>query len=210
MPSRWKRRGIMVALAPILLGVVSCAGPAATAQPAVEKKPATADRLQRVVRELLANQEAGRVRTVSGVGYVLAPITVFLADGEVSLLPSTPDLESDLARLQRQWYAGRRQPLSYTAFLTAFSRMTAQRNEIAQAGGESLIRFAKTDKKGRFTFEQVPEGRWLLVADMSSSVSTLLWAMPIDVGPQDPPPLALIDRTLLLEARKAQQDPATR
>ncbi len=206
MRDRSKGRRAIAALAPLLLGLAACAGRVATAKPSTEHLPDAENPVKRAVRELLANREAGQVRTVSGVGYVLAPIAVFLANGEVSLLPSTPDLESAMARLQRQWLAGRRQPLPYDAFRTAFARLTAQRNAVGQeTGGEALIHFAKTDDKGNFTFEQVPEGRWLLVADMSSPVSILLWAVPVEVGAEDPAPLFLGEGNLLLEALVPQK-----
>ena len=210
MRSGWKERRVTAAVAPILLALASCAGLGATAKPSTEQQPTPKNFVQQAVQQLLANQAAGRVRTISGVGYVMAPIAVFLANGEISLLPSTPDLESELALLHRRWEAGRRQPLPFEAFQAAFTRLTAQREAVGQAGGETLVRFAETDKKGRFRFEAVPEGRWILVADMSSPVSTLLWAVPIQVGPNDPPPLPLIDSTLLLEARKTERDFPTR
>jgi hypothetical protein len=185
------------ALAAVLLVLTACA----KAMPPMEGKTAEPP-LQQMVHTLLANQEAGRVRTVLGVAFVLAPVAVPLANGEVSLLPSTPDLEAALAQLQRRWRAGRQQPLPYEAFLTAFARLTEQRVRVGRAGGESLIRFAPTDEQGRFSLEGVPQGRWLLVADMSSPVSILLWAVPVEVGTEDPLPLFLTEASLLLEARK--------
>jgi len=209
MKTRLNGRRMVVALATLLLGLSACAGRATTAPPSAEQQAEKRDGVQLAVKELLANQAAGRVRAVSGVGFVLAPIAVFLANGEVSLIPSSPDLESELARLQRQWLAGRRQPLPFEAFKSAFILLTKRRAAVGQAGGETLIRFAKTDEKGRFTFEQVPEGQWLLVADMNSPVSILLWAVPVRVGPQDPPPLFLGEGNLLLEALAPQGAPPT-
>ncbi len=199
------RRRRLAALGPVLLGLAACAGPMTTPPTAATPPPVTEDPVQRTVRELLANQAAGRVHSISGVGFVLAPIAVFLANGEVSLLPLTPDLESRLARVQHRWLAGRRQPLPHEAFQIAFALMTAQRAAVGRAGGETLIRFAPTDDKGQFRFQEVPEGRWLLVADMSSEVSTLLWALPVEVGPEDPLPLYLTGTNLLLETRRAPQ-----
>jgi len=192
----------MAALAPFLVGLAACAGAATTGTPAVKEQPVTESPVQRAVKELLANQAAGRVRTLSGAGFVTAPVAVPLANGEVSLLPLTPDLEAALAPLARRWLAGRRQPLPFEVFQTAFLHLTAHRVAVGRAGGEALIRFAPTDDKGRFSFQQVPEGGWLLVADMSSPVSTLLWAVPVEVGTTDSPPLFLVDGNLLLEARK--------
>jgi len=205
MRNRSTGRQVMLVLAPMLLALTACAGPATTAAPSAKQQPAAESPVQRAVQELLANQAAGRLRTVSGVGYVLAPIVVPLENGEVSLLPSAPYLESALARIQRQWVAGRRQPLPFEAFQRAFTLLTAHRLAVGRDGGEALVRFAKTDDKGRFTFEQIPEGRWLLVADMSSPVSTLLWTVPVQLGAQNPPPILLTEGSLLLEARKPEQ-----
>jgi len=196
------QRPAMDALLAALLLLTACAGNVTTTAPPGERQPTAESSLRGTVEKLSANQATGRVRTIQGVGYVMAPVAVPLADGEVSLIPSTPDLEAALARLQRRWLNGRKQPLPYEAFQAAFSRLTAHRVEVGRAGGEAFIRFATTDKRGRFRFEQVPEGRWLLVADMSSPVSTVLWAVPVEVGTEDPPPLFLADATLLLEARK--------
>lgn len=199
-----KGRRVVTALAPVLMGLAACAGPVATPTPSADQRALAEDRIRRVVNELLENQAAGRVRTISGVGYVLAPVAVVLANGEVSLIPSTPDLESSLAKIQRQWHEGRRKPLPFEAFQAAFSRLTAQRVAVGRARGESLVRFASTDEKGRFAFPDVPEGRWLVVADMSSPVSILLWVVPVQVGTDDPRTF-LIDNNLLLEARLPEQ-----
>ena len=196
----------VAALAPVLLGLAACAAPMTTPTPAATPPPVTETPVRRAVRELLANQEAGRVHTISGVGFVIAPIAVPLANAEVSLLPLTPDLESVLAKVQRRWLAGRRQPLPHEVFQAAFAVMTAQRVAVGRAGGEALIRFATTNDKGAFEFDQIPEGRWLLVATMSSQVSTLLWTMPVEVGAEDPPQLFLTDANLLLETRRGTQD----
>lgn len=198
-------RRTVVALAATLLGLSACAGPATTATPPAAQEPPAQDRVQLTVQQLQTTQAAGRVHTLSGVGFVLAPIAVFLANGQVSLIPSSPDLESALARVQRQWLAGRRQPLPFEAFQAAFARLTAQRVAVGQAGGETFVRFAKTDDQGRFSFEQVPEGRWLLVGDMSSPVSILLWVVPVQIGREDPPLLFLGDGNLLLEAQAPQK-----
>jgi hypothetical protein len=205
MKDKLNRRRMVMALATLLLGLSACAGQAKTPAPSAEQQSAAQHRVQLAVQELLANQAADRVRTVSGVGFVLAPIAVFLADGEVSLIPSSPDLEAPLARLQREWLAKRRQPLPFDAFQRAFTLLTVRRAAVGRAGGETLIRFAQTDEKGRFTFERVPEGQWLLVADMSSPVSILLWAVPVLVGREDPSLLFLGEGNLLLEARTPQK-----
>ena len=202
MTKRPKRRWGPATLAAVLLGLTACA----KVMSPVEEK--TVDPLpQKTVQMMLANHEAGRVKTVSGAGYIVGPIAIAMAHGEVSLIPSAPALEATLAKLQNRWLAGRRQPLPFEAFQNAFVPLTQQRIAVGRAGGESLIRFASTDEQGRFRFEGVPQGRWLLVADMSSPVSTLLWALPIQIGAEDPLPLLLFDGNILFEVRTPQPPP---
>ena len=147
----------MLVLAPMLLALTACAGPATTAAPSAKQQPAAESPVQRSVQELLANQAAGRLRTVSGVGYVLAPIAVPLANGEISLLPSAPDLESALARIQRQWVAGRRHPLPFEAFQRAAAVFPSEarrfaiivdaagRTRVTETGGLPVLHLAGKD-----------------------------------------------------------------
>jgi hypothetical protein len=195
------KRGVVTVLALLVLALSACAVQTATVDRSAEQQTARESRIQAIVRELLEKQAAGRVRTISGVGWINAPMAVPLAHGTVSLIPSVPDLEADLIRVRRQWLAGKRQPLPPQAFEETFGRLTAHRVQVGEAGGEELIRFAETDERGGFTFGQVPEGRWLLVADMTSPVSILLWTIAVEVEAYDHPPVFLTDANLLLEAR---------
>jgi hypothetical protein len=191
----------MAALAAALLSLTACAGPATTApKPPVEAKPAAENPLQLAVKRLLANGADGQVGSASGAGFVTAPIAIFLADGEVSLLPNTPELEAALAPFQRRWRERRRQPFPFQEFQAAFALLTAQRTAVARLGGETLVLFAKTDDRGRFHFERVPAGQWLLVADMSSPASILLWVVPVEVSPGGDTQAFLVDSNILLEA----------
>lgn len=189
-------RRTVAALGAGLLGLAACAGPAATEKPVAESP------LQRAVKGLLASQAEGQVGAVWGLGFVKAPIMVFLAGGEVALIPSTPELEVAIGRLHRRWQDGRRQPLPFEQAQEAFSLLTAQRAAAGRLGGEALVRFAQTDAQGKFTFEQVPAGRWLAVTDMSTPVSGILWAIPIDVKAGATTPLYLVDANILLEGKK--------
>jgi hypothetical protein len=179
-----------------LLGLAACAGPSATAKPQAESP------LERAVKGLLASEAEKRLGSVRGIGFVKASIVVFLAEGEVALIPSTPELEADMLRFHRRWQEGRRQPLSHEQAQEAFTRLTAHRLAVGRLGGESLIRFAHTDAQGKFTFEQVPAGRWLAVTDMSTPVSGILWAIPIEVKAGEPTPLYLVDGNILLEGKR--------
>ena len=204
MSIRWKEQFTVAAMAAAVMSLAACAS-VTTLSP----QEAAQTRLRETVQTLLANQAAGSTATVGGSGFVMAPIVVPLANGEVTLVPLTPDLDRALAVLQRQWLDGKREPLPTDTYKTALAVLTAHRIAVAQAGGESLIRFAQTDKKGMFRFEGVPEGPWLLLADLRSSVSILLWAYPVKVqAGEEMPPVFLVDSNLLLEARLDQEAPS--
>lgn len=197
MPVRRNERFKVVAIAAAVIGLAACA----TVTPTPSKGTPQA-RLQETVQALLANQAAGSTATLNGTGFVTGPIAVPLAEGEVTMVPLTPDLDRVLAVLQRKWLNGKRQPLPFDAYRAALALLTAHRIAVGHMGGESLIRFAHTDKKGTFRFEGVPEGSWLLLADLRSPVSILLWALPVTVqAKQEAPPVLLVDGNLLLEAR---------
>lgn len=197
MPDCWKKQFRVVTMAAAIIGLAACAAGTTPSPKAVPQA-----RLQETVGALLANQTAGVTATLTGSGFVTGPIAVPLANGEVTLVPLTPELDKVLAGLQRQWLDGKRQPLSFDTYKTAVAILTAHRIAVAQAGGEALIRFTRTDGKGNFRFEGVPEGPWLLLADLRSSVSILLWAYPVTIrAQQDMPPIFLVDSNLLLEAR---------
>lgn len=205
MPDCWKKLFRGVAMAATLLSPAACA--TVTAPPPQETAQA---RFQETVQALLANQAAGSTATLTGSGFVKGPIVVPLANGEVTLVPLTPDLDKALAVLQRQWVDGKRRPLPADAYNTALAILTAHRIALARAGGDTLIRFARTDGKGSFRFEEVPEGSWLLLADLRASASILLWAYPVRVrAKQDMPPVSLVDGNLLLEAEVESGTPST-
>lgn len=211
MPHKSTYRSRFLWLTGPLIGLTACAPVAqSTQQDAVARsaqQEAAAAQLKDVVQTLLANQAASRTRDVAGTAFVLAPIAVPLGNAEVRLIPLTRQIETSLASFQRRWQHGKRQPLPFHDYQAAVAVLTAHRMAVGLAGGESLVRFAQTDDKGQFRFDAVPEGAWLLIADMPSSVSVLLWAVPIDVvvNAPDGPPLLLTDSNLLLETTREQE-----
>lgn len=197
MPDCWKKQFSVAAMAAAIIGLAACA---AVTTPPPQETPQS--RLREAVQTLLANQAAGVTTTLTGTGFVKGPIVVPLADGEIVLVPLTPDLDRVLAGLQRQWLEGKRRPLPIDTYKTALTVLTAHRMAVVEAGGETLIRFTRTDGKGKFRFEGVPEGSWLVLADLRSSVSILLWAYPVRVrAGQDMLPVLLGDGNVLLEAQ---------
>jgi len=200
--SGWRQ---MAALMTALLGLAGCAQAIDTTE-----APKQESGLQRVVREMLASQAAGRLGDLHGTGVITGPVAVFMTNGEVSLIPNSPELGAVLAKIHQRWMEGRRQPLPLQEFQRAFLALTAQRVAVKELGGESLVRFAKTDEKGQYRFDQVPEGQWRLVGSMNSQVSALLWAVPVEVQPGTVSEISLSDLNILLEARteKAEARPA--
>jgi len=202
--SRWRR---MAALVPALLGLAACAQAIDTTK---APAPAPESGLQRGVRELLANHAAGRHGSVQGIGVIRGPIADFLANEEVNLIPYSPELGATLKKIHGRWVEGRRQPLGMQELQRALVNLALQREVVKQLGGESLIHIAKTDKQGQYRFEQVPEGRWLLVSGLNSEVSALLWAVPVEVIAGAVAETSLTDQNILLESRieKAEVRPA--
>lgn len=195
----------MAASMTALLGLAGCAQTIDT-----PKAPKQESGLHRVVREMLASQAEGQLGSLHGLGVITGPIAVFMANGEVSLIPNSPELGAVLAKIHGRWIEGRRQPLPLEDFQRAFLALTAQQVAVKQLGGESLVRFAKTDEKGQYRFEQVPVGQWRLVGSINSQVSILLWAVPVEVQPGALSEISLTDLNILLEARteKGEAGPA--
>jgi len=189
-----------------LLGLAGCAQTIDT----TAEGPKQESGLQRVVREMLASQAAGRLGSLHGTAVITGPIAVFMANGEVGLIPNSPELGAVLAKIHQRWIEGRRQPLPPQEFQRALLALVLQREAVKRLGGESLVRLAKTDEKGQYRFEQVPEGQWRLVGSMNSQVSALLWAAPVEVHPGALSETSLSDLNILLEARteKTEVGPA--
>ena len=202
--SRWRR---MAALVPALLGLAACAQAIDTAK---APAPTPESGLQRGVRELLANHAAGRHGSVQGIGVITGALAVFLENEEVNLIPHSPELGAVLGKIHGRWVEGRRQPLAMQELQRALVALALQREVVKRLGGESLILIAKANQKGQFRFEQVPEGRWFLVAGLNSEVSALLWAVPVEVIAGSVSETSLADQNILLESRieKAEAAPA--
>ncbi len=190
----------MATLAAALIGLTACSGPTAAVKSGGEAQPAAKSTLQNAVEHLLANKADGKLGNLAGAGFLSAPIAVPVADSEVSLLPNLPELEAALTTFQRRWREGRRQPRPFKEAQAAFALLTAQRVAVGRLGGEPLVQFAKTDDRGRFRFERVPAGEWLLVGSLSSPVSILLWAVPVEVAPGANNQVFLLEGNVLLEA----------
>lgn len=103
-------------------------------------------------------------------------------DRPVSLIPLSPDLESAVTRARQQYLDGRRAPLPHPVALAHFALLDRQVREVKRRGFGSLIRVTTTDpKEAGFEFTGVPAGKWLLVATLTTRVSELYWAVPVEV-----------------------------
>lgn len=171
----------------LLLGVSACATPQTAHQEGPPPAPSPSDgeqpqveALKASLQALMTSRAAGRAGTLKGVGILEAPPAppVLLVKGTISLIPSTPNLEATLREIGRRWREGRRHPVSEAEFQGAFGVLDRHVLATKLLSGQDFIRKAETDDKGRFAFENVPEGRWLLITTVESPVSALLWAVP--------------------------------
>lgn len=204
MRSQRRQRGRAI-VAGLLLGLSACATPetARMEGPASGAAPSEAE-LNAALQALKAREAAGQTGTVKGFGFLNAspaPPVVF-AKGALSLIPSTPALEATLLDIARKWRQGRRRPVSESEAQAAFALLDRHVRTLQARSEAALIRAAESDDKGRFAFEAVPAGRWLLVTDMESPVSAILWAIPADVKAGETVQVIVSDANILLEGQR--------
>lgn len=152
---------------------------------------------------LEAARQAGRTGSVTGYLYLLHPgVPTIIRDRPVTLLPVSPALEAAVTALQQQ-YSRNRDPLPPAELEQARRLLSDAREAVSTLGHAELIQTATTDmKEAAFTFDAVPEGRWLLLAEFHSPLSLLLWASPVSVQAGQPTHLRLNDDTIWLEGIK--------
>ena len=215
-------------VAGLLLGVSACATPQTTQQEGATPRIDTPNTplssrdarggqsaeasLKAILDGLRTNAAAGRTGTVKGIGNLdvsPAPLIV-LSKGTVSLIPSTPELEAAVREIGRRWRAGGRRPVQVEEFQAAFGLLDRHAQAISALGGADLLRLAETDSNGRFSFEAVPEGRWLLVTDLASPISALLWAISDHVSAGETTVVHLTNWNILVEGSTAKQEEGAR
>jgi len=132
---------------------------------------------------LRTHQQAGQTGTITGRLYLAQPgIPTPLIDWTVTLLPLSPEQETALHHAQAPYLEGDRRPLSAEQLEAARHVIAALRAAAETDGEAGLIRTAVTNRvDAAFTFTDVPEGRWLLTAELPGKLSTLLWAVPVSV-----------------------------
>lgn len=184
----------------VLFGLASCATPQAPVSSSQTDLTILLDTIKQ-------NHADGKTATLKGIGLITLPPgpPVVLDNAAISLIPSTPELESALLAAHRKWREGRRLPVSEAEFQATFRLLNRHVRTIQVMGYGQLLRFADTDDKGRFTFDGVPAGRWLLVATMDSKISSILWAISGDLEAGKTANLHVSGDNILFEGRKAAE-----
>lgn len=154
------------------------------------------------LRTLHEAKQRGEVGTVAGYFFLFwpAPPTP-IRDWPVTLIPLSPTLEDVVTQAHEQFAKRGRVPLSADALAQAHRPITDYMQELAVTGHQDLIRTVKSDtgKDPTFAFQDIPPGRWLLLAELPSKISVLLWAVPVTVEPGGRTWQSLSDKTLWLE-----------
>ena len=153
---------------------------------------------------ILEHQVSGKTGTVVGRLYLAQPgIPTPLMGWTVTLLLLSPEQESALNQFRSPYLDGGREPLSPDRFEAARGFL----NRLQVAAGDqqtpSFVRTATTNHEdAAFTFPDVPEGRWVLIAEFPGKFSTLLWASPITVRATKTTVHLLNDEAVWLEGLK--------
>jgi len=138
--------------------------------------------LRPALQALEAAAAAGKTGTITGNLYLLNPgVPTLLRDHPVTVVPLTPRLEQAIAEIGRR-YATTHDPFPPAEAARAKQLLDDAVGAIKRLGGEAWIRTTRTEQdEAGFRFDQVPEGRWLLVAEFETRHSRLLWAVPVSV-----------------------------
>lgn len=149
-------------------------------------------------------QVSGKTGTVVGRLYLAQPaIPTPLMNWTVTLLPLSPEQESALNQVRSPYLDGGREPLSPDRFEAARSFLNRLQVAAGDQQSPGLVRSATTNRvDAAFTFPDVPEGRWVLIAELPGKVSTLLWASPITVTATKTTVILLNDSAIWLEGLK--------
>jgi hypothetical protein len=164
---------------------------------------------QSVLQTMQARKDHGEVGVVEGLLYLGRPgIPTLLRDKPVTLIPLPPELETVVAETRAQYAAGGFQPLPAEAFATAHQPITAAVIRLRAPEYRDLAREVKTATGAdpEFRFQDVPAGRWLLLAELHSPISTLLWAMPVTVSAGTTTRQLLNDDTIWIEGLASKPD----
>lgn len=147
---------------------------------------------------------SGRTGTVVGRLYLAQPgIATPLMGWTVTLVPLSPAQESALNRIRTPYLDGGREPLSPDRFEAARRFLNRLQAIVEDQQPPSFVRSSTTNRTDAgFTFTDVPEGGWILIAELPGKVSTLLWASPVTVTATKTTVFLLNDSTIWLEGLK--------
>lgn len=155
-----------------------------------------------LLRSLKEAEQKREVGTVEGYLYLAEPaVPTPLRDWPIMLIPLTPTLENAVTRAKGQFAANGRVPLAVKALTVARQPINDYLSELAASGRGEPIRRTKTDREGNpmFRFQDVPQGRWLLLAELPSPISVLLWALPVTITSGEVTRQSLNDKNIWLE-----------
>lgn len=160
--------------------------------------------LSGLLRSLSEAKRGGQVGSVEGFVYLIMPgVPTPLKDWTVELIPLSPTLEASVASAQERFARNGRAPLSAEALGRARQPIGDYLKQVASLGRGELILTAKTaTQEPKFTFKEVPVGRWLIMAELPSKISVLLWAHPVTVVEGEVTRQSLNDGNIWLEGLK--------
>lgn len=158
--------------------------------------------LSALLRSLKEAGQKGEVGSVEGNLYLIMPgPPTPLKDWPVTLIPLSPALEATVAAAHAQFTQSGRTPLSAKALARVRESIATYPNGVTALGYSELIRTVKTAAAAepKFSFQGIPHGRWLLLAELPSKISVLLWAVPVTVTTGDVTWQSLNDGNIWLE-----------
>ncbi|HWQ70332.1 MAG TPA: hypothetical protein VN494_10370, partial [Patescibacteria group bacterium] len=170
----------------------ACATTSPTSKPDSDL-PTTLARLQ-------AYREEGRTGSVSGFFYLREPgVATPLTDRPVVLMPLTPELEATVQHTRQVYRAGNFSPLPFQALDQLKQALISYSTRLRDAGHAELIREVRTETGDdpKFEFRDVPEGRWLLLAELPSPPSLAVWVVPVTVTAGTTSKQSLNDQTVI-------------
>ena len=154
------------------------------------------------LRTLDEAKHKGEVGSVAGFLYLMMPgLPTPLRDWPVRLIPLSPTLEKAVSLSREQFERGGRIPLTAEALKQAAQPIADTMKRLEATGHKELIRLVNTETGAdpTFTFQDVPQGRWLLLAELPSTLSVLLWAQPVTVSKGQVTRQSLNDTSVWLE-----------
>lgn len=156
--------------------------------------------LRTTLAQLQADREQGRTGSVWGFVYLLNPgVATPLKDWPVTLLPLTPGLETAVRQARQAYRAGGYAPLPFQTLDRLRQALAGYSTQLRDAGRGDLIRQVKTETGDdpKFEFTEVPEGRWLLLAELPSPPTLAVWVVPVTVTTGAATRQSLNDQTVI-------------